>query len=236
MKAAWDIRPLGDLCKTGAGGTPLKSVKEYYEGGDVPWLMSGEVSQGEVTEATRFITRKGLENSSARLFPPNTVLIAMYGATAGEVGILRFEASTNQAVCGILPSDNFLPEFLFYYFLHKKDGLVAQAVGNAQPNISQIKVRDTGVPVAPSPNSAASSPSSTKFSTASPRQKPAPKRTSRTPEPCSRATCNQFSRSGGVRGGWRSRLIKLRQSSMGLRSRAETFPRLVQRSASRSPT
>jgi type I restriction enzyme S subunit len=151
MKAAWVMRPLGDLCKTGAGGTPLKSVKEYYEGGDVPWLISGEVSQGEITESTNFITRKGLENSSARLFPPNTVLIAMYGATAGQVGILRFEASTNQAVCGILPSEIFLPEFLFYYFLHKKEELIAQAAGNAQPNISQVKIKKIGVPLVPIP-------------------------------------------------------------------------------------
>lgn len=151
MKAGWVIKPLGALCKTGAGGTPLKSVKGFYEGGDIPWLLSGEVSQGEITEATNFITQKGLENSSAKLFPPNTVLVAMYGATAGQVGILRFEASTNQAVCGILPSEHFLPEFLFYFFLHKKDELVAQAAGNAQPNISQIKIRSMGVPAASLP-------------------------------------------------------------------------------------
>lgn len=151
MKAGWAIKPLGDLCKTGAGGTPLKSMKEYYEGGNIPWLLSGEVSQGVITEATNFITLTGLENSSAKLFPPNTVLVAMYGATAGQVGILRFEASTNQAVCGILPSEHFLPEFLFYFFLRKKDELVAQASGNAQPNISQIKIRNTGVPLVPLP-------------------------------------------------------------------------------------
>ena len=151
MREGWDILPLGDLCKTGAGGTPLKSFKEYYEGGDIPWLMSGEVGQGEITETTNYITRSGLENSSARLFPPNTLLVAMYGATAGQVGILRFEASTNQAVCGILPSDKFLPEFLYYFFLFKKDELVAQAAGNAQPNISQIKIKNTGVPTAPLP-------------------------------------------------------------------------------------
>lgn len=146
MKAEWTIKSLGELCKTGAGGTPLKSMKEYYEGGNIPWLLSGEVSQGEICEATNFITHKGLENSSAKLFPPNTVLVAMYGATAGQVGILRFEASTNQAICGILPSEHFLPEFLFYFFRHKKDELIAQATGNAQPNISQIKIRNMGVP------------------------------------------------------------------------------------------
>jgi type I restriction enzyme S subunit len=149
MKNGWQWKPLGEVCKTGSGGTPLKEKKEYYEGGTIPWLMSGEVSQGEVREATRFITQKGLENSAARIFPKDTVLVAMYGATAGQVGILRFEAATNQAVCGILPNKQFVPEFLFYFLLSKKDELVAQATGNAQPNISQIKIKNTDVPILP---------------------------------------------------------------------------------------
>ena len=149
MKSHWVKKKLGDVCQTGSGGTPLKSKRGYYEGGTIPWLLSGEVSQGEIREAANFITRMGLENSSAKVFPRNTVLVAMYGATAGQVGILRFEAATNQAVCGILPNENFVPEFLFYFFLSRKDELIAQATGNAQPNISQIKIRNTEVPVVP---------------------------------------------------------------------------------------
>jgi len=145
----WQTKKLGDLCKTGAGGTPLKAKKEFYEGGMIPWLLSGEVSQGEVRTATKFITQKGLENSAAKMFPKDTVLVAMYGATAGQVGILRFEAATNQAICGILPNENFVPEFLFYFLLSRKAELVAQAAGNAQPNISQIKIKNTGVPIVP---------------------------------------------------------------------------------------
>lgn len=151
MKTGWATVKLGDLCKTGAGGTPLKSRKEFYDGGTIPWLLSGEVAQGEVFNATSFITQQGLENSSAKLFPPNTVLVAMYGATAGQVGVLRIEASTNQAVCGILPNEHFVPEFLFYLLLSRKSELIAQAAGNAQPNISQQKIRDTLVPVVPIP-------------------------------------------------------------------------------------
>ena len=151
MKNGWEIKKLGDVCDTGAGGTPLKAHKDYYIGGTIPWLMSGEVSQGEVFEAKNFITEKGLKNSSAKLFPINTVLVAMYGATAGQVGILKFEACTNQAVCGILPNDKTIPEYLFYCFLSKKDELVAQAVGGAQPNISQIKIRNTKIPFPPLP-------------------------------------------------------------------------------------
>jgi type I restriction enzyme S subunit len=151
MRQGWTWKPLGEVCKTGSGGTPLRSRREFYEGGTIPWLLSGEVAQGNVREAKNFITAAGLENSAAKLFPRGTVLVAMYGATAGQVGILRFEASTNQAVCGILPNDKFIPEFLYYLLLAKKDDLVAQATGNAQPNISQIKIKNTGVPVLPLP-------------------------------------------------------------------------------------
>ena len=125
----------------------MKSKKAYYEGGTIPWLLSGEVSQGQIHKAKHFISQQGLENSSAKIFPKNTVLVAMYGATAGQVGILKFEASTNQAVCGILPNDRFVPEYLFYFFLSQKDSLVAQAAGNAQPNISQLKIKNTAVPI-----------------------------------------------------------------------------------------
>lgn len=146
MRHGWEVRKLGEVCETGAGGTPLKAHKDYYEGGTIPWLMSGEVSQGEILEAKNFITEKGLKNSSAKLFPPNTVLVAMYGATAGQVGILRFEASTNQAICGIFPNNKTIPEYLFYCFLSKKEELISQAVGGAQPNISQIKIKNTKIP------------------------------------------------------------------------------------------
>ena len=151
MKTGWSSKLLGDVCKTSSGGTPLKVKREYYENGTIPWLLSGEVSQGDVLQARNFITSKGLENSSAKVFPANTVLVAMYGATAGQVGILRFPAATNQAVCGILPNQQFVPEFLFYLFLSRKDELIAQAAGNAQPNISQLKIRNTLVPIPPLP-------------------------------------------------------------------------------------
>ncbi|MEA4873273.1 MAG: restriction endonuclease subunit S, partial [Synergistaceae bacterium] len=142
----WLHKRLDEVCKTGAGGTPLKTHKDYYEGGIIPWLLSGEVCQKEIVAASSYITQKGLENSSAKLFPENTVLVAMYGATAGQVGILKFEACTNQAVCGILPNDKYLPEFIYYNFLYRKNELVAQATGNAQPNISQIKIKQTSIP------------------------------------------------------------------------------------------
>lgn len=151
LPVGWEIKTIGEVCKTGAGGTPLKSKKEYYEGGQISWLLSGEVAQGEIFKSENFITQAGLENSSAKIFPVNTVLVAMYGATAGQVGILRFESATNQAVCGILPNETFVSEFIYYAFLLKKAELISKATGNAQPNISQIKIKNTEIPIPPLP-------------------------------------------------------------------------------------
>jgi len=142
----WETVRLGDILETSAGGTPLKSIKKYYEGGDIPWLMSGEVCSKEIFTSLHKITKLGVENSSAKLFPTNTTLIAMYGATAGQVGILRFPATTNQAVCGIMPNKNYLPEFLYYYISFYKKTLLLEVSGVAQPNLSQIKIKNIPLP------------------------------------------------------------------------------------------
>jgi type I restriction enzyme S subunit len=146
-RQSWRYAPLGDVCITSSGGTPLKLDSANYDGGTIPWLMSGEVGQRDVIAATKFITDKGLANSSAKLFPSSSVLVAMYGATAGEVGILRFEAATNQAVCAILPTESHIPEFLYYFLLAQQKELIKTATGNAQPNISQAKIRAIQIPM-----------------------------------------------------------------------------------------
>ena len=151
MSAVWEKKRIGEICRTGAGGTPLKSKPEYYENGEIPWLQSGEVASRDIKKTKKTITKLGLESSSAKIFPVNTVLVAMYGATAGQVGILRSEAATNQAVCGIFPNDRVTPEYLYYALLHKQSDLVATAAGNAQPNISQTKIKNTTIPVPPLP-------------------------------------------------------------------------------------
>ena len=138
---------IGDLFDTYSGGTPTKSNKEYYEGGLIPWLRSGEVCQKEINKTEMFITEKGLKESSAKYYPENTVVVAMYGATAAQVGILRIKATSNQAVCGILPHKDFLPEFVYYWFSSIEDKLAAQAQGGAQPNISQQKIKKVEIPI-----------------------------------------------------------------------------------------
>ena len=145
----FEIVKIGDIFKTSSGGTPLKDKEEYYKNGNIPWLRSGEVAQGFITSSEFFITEKGLKNSSAKIFPIDTVLVAMYGATAGQVGILKFEACTNQAVCGILPNDKAIPEYLYLVLKSQKDYMISLSGGGAQPNISQTIIRNLQIPLPP---------------------------------------------------------------------------------------
>ena len=145
----WKIAKLGNVCKTTSGGTPSKGHPEYYEGGDIPWLRSGEVNKMNIHETELFITEEGLNNSSAKWFPKGTVVIAMYGATVGQVGILCNPMTTNQAICGIFPNETFTPIYLYHFLLSKKPEYLEIATGGAQANISQNIVRDTVVSCPP---------------------------------------------------------------------------------------
>lgn len=147
MRKGWEYKMLGEVLETTSGGTPSKSHKEYYEGGTIPWLRSGEVSKGDIYDAELYITEEGLKKSSAKLFPIDTVLIAMYGATVGQVGILKSTMCTNQAICGILPNKDFHPNFLKYVLLANKKNYLKQAIGGAQPNISQQVIKSTYIPI-----------------------------------------------------------------------------------------
>ena len=139
----WEVKKLGEVCKTTSGGTPSKGHNEYYEGGTIPWLRSGEVNKMYIHDTELFITEEGLQNSSAKWFPENTVVVAMYGATVGQVGILKNKMTTNQAICGIFPNEDFVPIYLYHFLLSKKEEYLKLAAGGAQPNISQNIVRDT---------------------------------------------------------------------------------------------
>jgi type I restriction enzyme M protein len=143
------IVEIGEIFETSSGGTPNKSKDEYYENGTIPWLRSGEVSQGFIYQSDLKITEEGLKNSSAKIFPVNTVLVAMYGATAGQVGLLKFESSTNQAVCGILPNDKAIPEYLYLVVKSQKELMIKLSGGGGQPNISQKIVRSLKIPLPP---------------------------------------------------------------------------------------
>ena len=143
-----EIVRLGDICHTTSGGTPSRSRQDFF-GGNIPWVKSGNLNDGVVREVDEYITQAGLESSSAKMFASGTLLIAMYGATVGKLGILGIGAATNQAVCGIQPDSRLDRDFLFHFLLHRREALVAKSVGGAQPNISQAIIRDTLLPLPP---------------------------------------------------------------------------------------
>lgn len=149
MKKDWTYKKLGEVCETTSGGTPSKSKMEYYENGDIPWLRSGELSNGEIYSTELCITQKGLDNSSAKIIPAGTVSIAMYGATVGEVGIIKKPMCTNQAICNILPNEQFIPNFIRYVLVAYKPKFISLATGGAQPNISQNIIKNTSIPIPP---------------------------------------------------------------------------------------
>ena len=139
---------IADCCITVSGGTPNTKKIEYYDGGDIPWLSSGEINQGYIFSTDKYITQLGLENSSAKWVPANSVVIAMYGATAGKVGFIKIPLTTNQAVCTLLPNDGFESLYLYYATLSKTSWMISQCRGAAQPNISQSIIRSMEIPMA----------------------------------------------------------------------------------------
>ncbi|MEX0596802.1 MAG: restriction endonuclease subunit S, partial [Candidatus Paceibacterota bacterium] len=146
LKGKNDVR-IGNICTTSSGGTPLTSRKEYYQDGTINWLTSGEVRNGLIKETKYKITELGLKNSSAKIFPKNTVLVAMYGATAGQVGILGIGSSTNQAICGIIPNEKTNPKYLYYYLRQQTSDFLDIRTGVARPNLSQDKIKNFKIPV-----------------------------------------------------------------------------------------
>ena len=126
---------LGDIFEIGSGGTPSKTKSEYY-GGDIPWVKTGDLKEEYLYSVEDCITEAGLKNSSAKMYEPGTVLIAMYGATIGATSILKFNACTNQACAAFKPCKDVLPEYLYYFLRSKKQKFISDGVGGAQPNIS----------------------------------------------------------------------------------------------------
>ena len=147
----WEIMKLGSIAETKSGGTPSRNDPSLFQGG-IPWVKSGELDDLVVRDTEEKITDKALQNSSAKVFPKGTLLIALYGATVGKTGILGIDATTNQAVCAIFPkADAFTPSYLQYYFIRIRPELLKARYGGAQPNISQTVIKDTIVIIPPLP-------------------------------------------------------------------------------------
>ena len=141
----WGVAKVEDIAQTGSGGTPKSTNVSYYSNGEIPWINSGELEQTVITSTSNFITEEGLNNSSAKLFPSGTILVAMYGATAGKVSFLTFEASTNQAICAIMLTDIRMRYYLKNVIEDLYQYLVKLSTGSARDNLSQDMIKNIKV-------------------------------------------------------------------------------------------
>lgn len=151
LPPGWDLRSLNDVGRWGTGGTPSRTKPEFF-GTGVPWIKSGDLPDGKICNTDEQITVLGLENSSAKRLPIGTISMALYGATIGKLGILTFEAATNQACANVIPNSALVDtDYLFYFLLSQRAEFIKQGQGGAQPNISQGIVRSHPIPVPPIP-------------------------------------------------------------------------------------
>lgn len=144
----WCWTRMQEIAQWGSGGTPSRKVSEYYNG-DISWVKTGELNDDYIFETEEHITQEAISHSSAKIYPIDTVVIAMYGATIGKVGILGIPAATNQAcACAIVkPSTDY--KYLFYYAQSQKDDFIKKGKGGAQPNISQEIIKFHQFPLPP---------------------------------------------------------------------------------------
>ncbi|HHY0332457.1 TPA: restriction endonuclease subunit S [Vibrio cholerae] len=149
LPKGWVETTLDKIATWGSGGTPKRNEPSYY-GGDIPWVKTGDLGPKLLKEASEYISRLGLDNSSAKLFPKGSVAIAMYGATIGKTSILDFETSTNQACAVGSPIDGLTStEFLYYFLASEKQNFIKKGKGGAQPNISQQLIKAHNVMLPP---------------------------------------------------------------------------------------
>ena len=146
----WKWVKLENIGRWKSGGTPSRSHREYYENGTIPWLKTGDLNDGVVQSVGEYITNSGLENSSAHINPVGSVLIAMYGATIGKVGVLQFPCATNQACCACVPKESLCDQwYLFFFLLSQRKNFIALGAGGAQPNISRSKIVNSWISLPP---------------------------------------------------------------------------------------
>lgn len=150
LPKGWVWCRLGEVFETTSGGTPQRGNPEFWKNGTIGWLKSGELNDGYIqNRPEESITDYALTKSSTVLFSKGTLLMAMYGATAGKLGILTYPSSTNQAICGFFPNDQVHKIFLFNFLISIRKKMISDSWGQAQPNISQSYIRSIVFPLPP---------------------------------------------------------------------------------------
>ena len=138
LKDGFEIKTIADFCsETKSGSTPSRAYNEFWNGGTISWVKSGEVHNNITLKTEECITQEGLNGSSTKLLPKNTVLMAMYGVTAGEVGYLAIEATTNQAICGMICSTKAEAAYLYFALIQSQAAISRLSNGGAQDNLSK---------------------------------------------------------------------------------------------------
>ena len=132
---------LGDVIETTSGGTPSRKNMAFYTNGNNCWVKSKELESGFIIDTEEKITDDAINNSAAKLLPKNSVLIAMYGATVGAYGIISKPMTCNQAICALLPNENYPYTYLFMFAKNVTQELENLAIGSAQQNISQVLIK-----------------------------------------------------------------------------------------------
>ena len=146
---SWCWVRLGDIGEWGSGATPNRHEPKFYENGTIPWLKTGDLNDNYIDEIPEYITTLAVEKTSVKLNPIGSVLIAMYGATIGKLGILNIEATTNQACCACVPDNGIFNKYLFYYLMSQKSEFQKRSEGSGQPNISKEKIVSYLFPLPP---------------------------------------------------------------------------------------
>ena len=139
----WNLLKIGrTFSNIGSGTTPKSTNSSYYENGNINWLNTGDLNDDFIYKTKKKITSYATENNSTlKLHPKESVVIALYGATIGKLGYLKIEATTNQACCVLSNSDKVTQRFLFYYFLGAREFIISKSYGGGQPNISQELIK-----------------------------------------------------------------------------------------------
>ena len=152
LPKGWIKTRVEEVCRTKSGGTPSRKNPDYF-GGKISWIKSGELNDSVIYSCEETITKLGFEKSNAVLYPKNTVLLAMYGATIGKISILGISASTNQAICAFYHNEKIITNLYLFWFLKSiRRNLVNIGFGGAQKNISQEKIKHIWIPLLHSTN------------------------------------------------------------------------------------
>lgn len=145
----WRVVRLGEIGNWGSGSTPERGNNDFYRNGTISWLKTGELNDGYVKESEEKITEFALTKNSFKINNKGDILIAMYGATIGKLGIATEKTTTNQACCGCSLYCNVNNLYLFYYLLSIRNKLISLGEGSGQPNISREKIINLPFPLPP---------------------------------------------------------------------------------------